>query len=76
MVLGVGGLGQGLGRWGGVMFVCVVSLDYFIDGRSMYLYIVLGGYMRILGALIIIIIIIMYFYSASIQLPAQERFYE
>ena len=24
----------------------------------------------------IIIIIIMYFYSASIQLPAQERFYE
>ena len=25
---------------------------------------------------LIIIIIIMYFYSASIQLPAQERFYE
>ena len=25
---------------------------------------------------VIIIIIIMYFYSASIQLPAQERFYE
>ena len=23
----VGGLGQGLGRWGGVMSVCVVSLD-------------------------------------------------
>ena len=24
----VGGLGQGLGGWGGVMSVCVVSLDY------------------------------------------------
>ena len=23
----VGGLGQGLGGWGGVMYVCVVSLD-------------------------------------------------
>ena len=23
----VGGLGQGLGEWGGVMSVCVVSLD-------------------------------------------------
>ena len=29
-----------------------------------------------LSHIIIIIIIIMYFYSASIQLPAQERFYE
>ena len=24
----VGGLSQSLGGWGGVMFVCVVSLDY------------------------------------------------
>ena len=25
---GVGDLGQGLGGWGGVRYVCVVSLDY------------------------------------------------
>ena len=37
------GLGQGLGGCGGVMSVCV-------DGRSRYLYIVLGGFLRILGA--------------------------
>ena len=24
----VGGLGHGMGRWGGVTSVCVVSLDY------------------------------------------------
>ena len=24
----VGGLGKGLGGWGGVMYVCVMSLDY------------------------------------------------
>ena len=44
----VGGLGQGLGGWGGVMYVCVVSLC--VDGRSRYLYIVLGGVLCILGA--------------------------
>ena len=39
----VGGLVQGLGEWGGIMLVCV-------DGRSMYLYIMLGGFLHILGA--------------------------
>ena len=39
----LGGLGQGLGGWGGVMSVCV-------DSRSRYLYIVLGSFLRILGA--------------------------
>ena len=28
----------------------VVSLDLCVDGRSRYLYIVLGGHLRILGA--------------------------
>ena len=36
-------VGLGLGGWGVVMSVCV-------DGRSRYLYIVLGGYLHILGA--------------------------
>ena len=31
---------------------------------------------KVQDQIIIIIIIIMYFYSATIQLPAQERFYE
>ena len=39
----VGGLGQGLGGWGGVMSLCV-------DGRSRYQYIVLVGFLHILGA--------------------------
>ena len=43
---GLGGLGQGLGGGGGVKSVFVVSLDFFcVDGRSRYLYIVLGGYL-------------------------------
>ena len=42
----VGGLVQG--GWGVVMSVCVVRLD--IDGRSMYLHIVLGGFLPILCA--------------------------
>ena len=46
---GVGGLDQGLGGWGGVKSVFVVSLDSCVDGRSSYLYIVLSGYLRILG---------------------------
>ena len=55
-VFGCGGVGGewvvGLGQrgWGGVMSVCVVSLDYLCCGRSMYLYIVLGGFLHILGA--------------------------
>ena len=39
--------------WGGLMSVCIVSLDYLCrcqPVRSRYLYIVLGGYLRILGA--------------------------
>ena len=44
----MGSLGQGLGRWGGVMYVGVVILC--VDGRSRYLYIVLGGYLYILCA--------------------------
>ena len=44
----VGGFDQGLEGWGGVMPVRVWIL--YVDGRSTYLYIVLGGYMRILGA--------------------------
>ena len=42
----VGGLGQGMGWWGVVMSVCGVS----VDGRCKYLYIVLGGFLRIFGA--------------------------
>ena len=53
---GVGGAGgewihgfdQGLERWGGVMSVWVWIIC--VDGRSIYLYIVIGGYMHILGA--------------------------
>ena len=36
-------------EWGGVMSVCVSIL--YLHGRYMYLYIVIGGYLRILGAL-------------------------
>ena len=43
----VGGLDQGLEGWCGVMSVCVVSLDFCGDDRSRCLYIVLGGYLRI-----------------------------
>ena len=45
----VGGLGQGLGGWCGDKSVFVVSPDFCVDGRSRYLYIVLGEYLRILG---------------------------
>ena len=34
----VGGLGQSLGRLGGVISACVVSLDYLCYDRSRYLY--------------------------------------
>ena len=44
----VGGLDHGLENWGGVMFVWVRIM--LIDGRSMYMYIMLGGYLLILGA--------------------------
>ena len=44
----VGDLDQGRERWGGVMYVFGVSLDFFcVDGRSRYLCIVLGGYLHI-----------------------------
>ena len=51
---GVGGVrgewvgGLGLGGWCGAIYVCVVSLCVY--RRSIYLYIVLGGFLRILGA--------------------------
>ena len=32
------------------MYVLVVILDYCVDGRSRYMYIVLGRYLRTLGA--------------------------
>ena len=32
----MGGLGQDLGEWGGVMSVCVVSLDFFVLMVSVY----------------------------------------
>ena len=41
----VGGLDQGLEGWGGVMSVCVWIIC--VDGRSRYMCIVLGGYLRI-----------------------------
>ena len=44
----VGCLYQCLEGWGGVMSVCVRILCVY--GRSRYLYTVLGGYLRILGA--------------------------
>ena len=49
---GVGGrLGPGMGGGGGgVKSMFVVSAFFCVDGRSRYLYIVLGGYLRILGA--------------------------
>ena len=46
----LGGSGQGLGEWGVVMYVCVLTFFFCVDGRSRYLHIVLGGYQRILGA--------------------------
>ena len=46
----VGRLGPGSWRMGGVMYVCVVSLESLCRGRSRYLYMVLGGFLRILGA--------------------------
>ena len=50
---GMGGAWVALSRiWkGGWCYVCViVSLDLCVDDRYRYLYIVLGGYLRILGA--------------------------
>ena len=41
------GLCQGLGGWGGVMSMCVVSLDSVLMAGPG---IVLGGFMHILGA--------------------------
>ena len=44
-------LGQGLGGWDGIMAVCVLSLNCVcVYGRSRYMYIVIGGNLRILGA--------------------------
>ena len=42
---------RGLGTWYGRVGWCYifVSLDFFKDGRPKYLYIVLGGCMRILA---------------------------
>ena len=42
--------------WESVVVLCMCVLCVWIlcgDGRSKYLYIVLGGYLRILGALVI-----------------------
>ena len=54
---GVGGSGWaawlGYGGFAGVMSECVVSLNSCVYGRSRCLYIVLGGYLRILGAPIV-----------------------
>ena len=52
MVLGGGdGWAARARLWeGGAKSVFVVILDSSIHGRSRYLYIMLGGYMRILGA--------------------------
>ena len=44
---GVGGLGQGLDGW---VVLCLCEWILYVAGRSMYLYIVLGRYLHILGA--------------------------
>ena len=44
------GQGQGLGGWSGAMSVCAEIWIHCVDGRPSYLYIVQGGYLRILGA--------------------------
>ena len=54
MVLGggewVGSLGQGLGGWGGVMYVCVYcESGLFVLMAGLGVYIVLDEYLRILG---------------------------
>ena len=47
--LGVG-LGRGLGGWA-VLCLCVLWILIFcVDGRSRYLYIMLGGYLRMVGS--------------------------
>ena len=47
----MGSLVQGLGGWGGVMSVCVLSLDSLSRWQvQVSVYIVLGGFLRILGA--------------------------
>ena len=47
----VGGMGQCLGGWGVVICVCVLRVWIIcVDGKSRYLYIVLGGFLRILCA--------------------------
>ena len=46
----VGELDQGLGGWGVVMYVCVVSLDSLWRWQVQVLCIVLGRYLRILSA--------------------------
>ena len=46
----VGGLGQGLGGWS-VLCLCMLWVwILYVNGRSRYLYIVLGGFLCILGA--------------------------
>ena len=54
LCVGCGGVGSVVGSvlvgctYSGRM--CAMSLDFYVDGRSRYLYIVLGGYLCILGA--------------------------
>ena len=47
----VGGVAEGLGGGGVVVCLCELCVRILcVDGRSRYLYMVLGGYLRILGA--------------------------
>ena len=55
-----------------MLFLCVI-VHTMSSGKSLQLLCILPFGMLCLSA---IIIIIMYLYSASIQLSAQERFYE
>ena len=47
------------------MSVCVVSCIFCIDDRSIYLYIVLGGYLRNLGAPSVQSCCTLYFYISA-----------
>ena len=50
VVLGESGWAAWAREGGVVLCLCGLSLDLCADGRSIYLYIVLGGFLRILGA--------------------------
>ena len=69
----VGSLGQGLWGWGGVMSVCVVRWIICVDGRSRYMHIVLGAFLRILCAPSVFTTIMYRTLLISINLPL---FYE